>query len=333
MSTIMKATEEYSASPTVFVQNLLQHSPNDPGILSYLYDQSYSGQICILDDKDSKRKYTLQITLDALCHGPEGQDSPGNCHLNLTRTSHDGEDGSPKLFIAHNHPQKHFLTPEDQGSDKSELLNATSHASYSASPTASTRAVFVPLGYLVEHKTDTPKAKRTTNYVVLWNVSTNPMSLWLVYDYWFLDTDNEMHWNKLGDEYYHNRLFWDVEGEFPRDDSLNNTNQESQHLSVNHSVSNISKTHPYTYIDENGFSSKPPAPDPTIDSREDSKHIYGFLGIDPPFDFAMLAPDIEKWDASMGLDLAVVKMSLANSYTEIGDTLRAECAIDLMISE
>ena len=52
------------------------------------------------------------------------------------------------------------------------------------------KAIFIPLGWLVEHeRQELVERFRVTNYVILINVTTRPMSLWLAYDYHFLDED------------------------------------------------------------------------------------------------------------------------------------------------
>ncbi|KAI4125731.1 MAG: hypothetical protein LQ338_004121, partial [Usnochroma carphineum] len=53
------------------------------------------------------------------------------------------------------------------------LTNRAEHADY-----------FLPLGWLVENGT-------TTRYVCLLNISSSPMSVWLMYDYVFLDDEDE----------------------------------------------------------------------------------------------------------------------------------------------
>ena len=49
----------------------------------------------------------------------------------------------------------------------------------------------------------------------------------------------------------------------------------------------------------------------------------GLLGIDAPFDLAMLTPNFEGWDAESGLDAGLVEVTLADSHVLIGDKLRA----------
>lgn len=54
----------------------------------------------------------------------------------------------------------------------------------------SVKAVFMPLGWLVEMDTRSSSSRRyVTNYAVLLNLSTKPLSLWLAYDYHPLDTN------------------------------------------------------------------------------------------------------------------------------------------------
>ena len=53
------------------------------------------------------------------------------------------------------------------------------------------KAIFIPLGWLAEHeRQELVERFRVTNYVIFINVTTRPMSLWLAYDYHFLDEDN-----------------------------------------------------------------------------------------------------------------------------------------------
>ena len=72
-------------------------------------------------------------------------------------------------------------------------------------------AVFVALGWLVERKTAAGGTEeRTTNYVVLLNVTTDPISVWLVYDYHSLIGDFVepfTYFNRLGD-YANPHVHW-----------------------------------------------------------------------------------------------------------------------------
>lgn len=67
--------------------------------------------------------------------------------------------------------------------------------------------VFIALGWLADHETvkrnggKKETKKRTTNYVVLLNLSTEPALVWLIYDYHILDyLDAKARWtNQIRD--------------------------------------------------------------------------------------------------------------------------------------
>lgn len=69
----------------------------------------------------------------------------------------------------------------------------------------SIEAIFVPLGWLVESGIEQGhKFKRITNYVVLLNISTDPISLWLAYDYYPTVDGDLMATVQLSDSEYFN---------------------------------------------------------------------------------------------------------------------------------
>ncbi|KAL8937671.1 MAG: hypothetical protein Q9211_003564 [Gyalolechia sp. 1 TL-2023] len=70
--------------------------------------------------------------------------------------------------------------------------------------------IFVALGWLMEEGKEEGK-KQTTNVVVVLNISTHPMSLWLMFDYHMADfCEMPIRWtNQLGD--YKNRLYRNFE--------------------------------------------------------------------------------------------------------------------------
>ena len=52
---------------------------------------------------------------------------------------------------------------------------------------------FLAMGWLVEDKVDDAHGAQTTRYVCALNISTNPISMWLIYDYRLPDDDNHLH--------------------------------------------------------------------------------------------------------------------------------------------
>ena len=68
-------------------------------------------------------------------------------------------------------------------------------------------ARFVPLGWLQKSSLEAdkdPTLKHITNYVVLWNTSTKPRSLWICYDYYRSDPDGCRYRCGLGKPTYYN---------------------------------------------------------------------------------------------------------------------------------
>ena len=79
-------------------------------------------------------------------------------------------------------------------------------------------AVFVALGWLVERQTAAGKTEeRTTNYAVLLNVTTDPISVWLVYDYHssIYEVEQLTYFNSLGD-YGNPHKHWNDRGQKKR---------------------------------------------------------------------------------------------------------------------
>lgn len=129
-----------------------------------------------------------------------------------------------------------FLTIRTRNNDNAQVLSLRSPQRRKGN--RSVACVFVTLGYLAEvgDKTvegaSTHATKMMTYYVVLLNLSTQPASLWLIYDYHIkIFEEDIVHWtNKLGD--YQDGLVAhdDERGQLVQDDfSCNNAdgNQDS----------------------------------------------------------------------------------------------------------
>ena len=131
------------------------------------------------------------------------------------------------------------------------------------------------------------KSERTTNYVLSWNLSTKPISLWIVYDYKTIEPDREPEpdwecdsdctcgfaFNKLQHRDFHNKLF--------RSDYLEKYSDR---------VSNVVADGNADCKADSLFIEKylSHAPKPLHGDNSEP----GFSGMDKPFDPAMLAPDI-----------------------------------------
>ena len=154
-----------STSPEDFIQGLLNHDPRSETIFNILYDGDFDGEVCVLRDKDTL--YTMVPTFDALPHdhlaSDEDQDS-GTCFCRLDFKGK--EDSEAECSVEHN--------------------GATCY--------------YVRLGCLVEQDISR-KPRITTNYVLLLNVTTKPISLWLAFDYLWTDENDVERIRKLGKNY------------------------------------------------------------------------------------------------------------------------------------
>ena len=175
-------------------------------------------------------------------------------------------------------------------------------------------SVFLALGWLVE-KTKTSNSvldKCTTNYVVLWNISTNPSSLWIVYDYDSIHDDGEFRLNELGGEKYHNSLFYNEDYKPARV-------MKDNFGAAKKAFSKAKDGHIKVALIRNKSSESL-----HLQDRTSGLSGFGFLGIDAPFDVAMLTPNFEEWNAEAGLDAGLVELTLADSHVFVGDKLRAK---------
>ncbi|KAL8710998.1 MAG: hypothetical protein Q9225_007200, partial [Loekoesia sp. 1 TL-2023] len=197
--------------------------------------------------------------------------------------------------------------------------------------------IFMPLGWLREYETDKSglptqtMKKRTTYYIVLLNLSTDPVSMWLMYDYHILEYDDlgyEYRWtNRLGE--YHDEQFIERYGEpaFTSEahEEFAGFCDSSSHA---HQYENFSKR----YTNEEHMRPRGPTGDFTHAAGKGDAGgkkwmniagDTGYFGLSRAFDLAMLAPNISAWDAENGLDQKQVKMCLGGSHMRLGTSLRA----------
>ena len=151
---------------------------------------------------------------------------------------------------------------------------------------------YVRLGWLVEQDTST-RARITTNYVLLLNVTTKPTSLWLAFDYLWSDENGDDRVRKLGKNY-----------------------NDSEYYAWYHGRPNI--------LD---YDSRPSGVDTFTDNLRSLKtNGGGYLGAPKPFDLAMMSQDIKKdWKGrvSSGLDSEKVLECMNQTGKVFGETLRA----------
>ncbi|KAL8726998.1 MAG: hypothetical protein Q9166_006361 [cf. Caloplaca sp. 2 TL-2023] len=166
--------------------------------INYWTIDDLDGEICVFEN--NTKRYTLQPSNDLLEH--EVHDSPG-CSLFTVNWNPEAPKEATDLY---------------ECMDDSEACDAAASAvmqiqrldgKYEQLTMGLTPCVFVALGWLIEHeKSKTHQTqKRTTNLVVMLNLSTDPTSIWLMFDYHMVDyLEEQIRWtNQLGD--YHNRLY------------------------------------------------------------------------------------------------------------------------------
>ena len=247
------------------MDKLLSHNPLSENIFDLLDHQDFDGEVCVLRDRNTI--YTLVPTFGCLAHD----------HL-----SSDHDQDTWTCFCKLN-----FETEDGQTEQSVQYQGKTSY--------------FVRLGFLVLQDAQ-QKMEVFTNYTLLLNVSTNPTSLWLAFDYLGDTAEGEEQYRELEGEHgdisdYFNDLSFDAwwRGR-PRlwDNDLP-----------------ISKA--LTFTDMDRF-------------RSSKKNKEGFLGVKEPFDLAMMSRDIKtdwKGRTQVGLDYEKT-LALMNDTREVkGKTLRA----------
>lgn len=239
-----------------------------------------------------------------------------------------------------------------------------------ASATVWIPCVFVALGLLSDRKAGkaTDVEDGSNYYVVLLNLSTDPISIWLMYDYHILEElDSTVRWTNPnhGDG---NRLF--INGDIgcglasKRVSYLDRykgfrkhyTNEKDMSPKANHPQTTTPdhKSTRRPLVDEEspstrsqGSSSSRRSADrdwevsgdveSALSSVADDDEIAGTLrntkhhdvccsDSKRPFNLAMLAPDVDKWDLGNGLDSEELKVCLHTTSMRLGSSLRVRLA-------
>ena len=197
---------------------------------------------------------------------------------------------------------------------------------------------------MVEHETALPKTKRrTTNYVVLLNLSTEPVSVWLMFDY-HLEDFAEVRYrrtNRLGE--YHNELFKHLAGSMGprsgpklRDEFDEYEDSLIQYERFRELYTNMEDMRPTAYREKlteiTGEISNIAHDGGNAVASGEPKHENGYFGLPALFDLALLAPDATTWHVD-GLNQEQVKKCLDSSYFRLGSSLRARTAEDAEVQE
>lgn len=231
--------------------------------------------------------------------------------------------------------------------------------------------VFVALGWLSEHEAGKGwnVGDPSTYYVILLNLSTDPISVWLLYDYHMLEELDSTVRSTNRNDGDGTRLFIDGDiGSILASNSVgyldrykdfrkHYTNEEDMCPKANPSQT-TTPDHKNTHrplVDEESPSNRSQISSssrestdrdsessrevetPATTSVADDDEIAGTTpstkhrdtccsGSDRPFDLAMLAPDVDKWDLDNGMDLEEVQVCLHATSMRLGSSLRVRAA-------
>lgn len=235
-----------------FMDRLLNHDLRKETIFKILHEEDFEGETCVFRDEDAL--YTLVPTFDNL----ENDDLASE------------EDQKSNTCFCR-------LDYVDQGSQRLRSMKSNGTIQH-----------YARLGWLVRQDLQT-KSRMTTNYILLLNVTTEPPSLWLVYDYLMLDEE--------------------------KDDSLSRSLRQ-----IYNDYEHTAWYHGRHSLLENG------SPQKNIFSSESRSSVTGFLGAPQPFDLAMISEDIRAdWEhcVSLGLDRTSMQNCMAHKTFVLGPELRA----------
>lgn len=197
-----------NATPQDTLRNLhaLCHDEADRYTITKYWDlNTTKSEICIL--KNGNKFYTLKPSIDTLEHlDDDNEDDTGLFTLIADPTS------DPDQTCRYEYQFDDVPDITDVHIDHLQAPEVFSIKSSNKSANQLVECVFVALGWLAEHEivetrdSKTQDKMRTTNYVVLLNLSTKPTSIWLVYDYHIVGylEAKVRYTNKLGKD--HNPL-------------------------------------------------------------------------------------------------------------------------------
>ncbi|KAL8919425.1 MAG: hypothetical protein Q9208_006803 [Pyrenodesmia sp. 3 TL-2023] len=271
----------------------------------------------VIFENETKR-YTLVPDQEVLKHDNE---NPGYSFFTIVwNPEADREETTTIYTYEGNSPE---ITDPDMSQNR--VLSMRSDSSGSLSP-----CVFVSLGYLREKDLPLPTSRErmpTTYYVVLLNLSTDPVSVWLMFDYHSEDDENDCYFrwtNRLGEYYNHTfsrgrgELLPKLEDRFPP-------------------VPTGDVTRFRDFLAQHSNLTGPPQPNEEPSSTDDDainnvpadklhKDAKGYFGL-PRHDLALIAPDIMSW-TPQGFDTQQVYTCLRGTHVHLGSSLRAKTATD-----
>ena len=302
-------------NPGAFIKNLF--SLEGERIFHALYFDSVRGEVCIYEDENAK--YTLLHSLDLLDHNSDEElDEDFRCLVYAP----DPENGAKRVpFHCYEDLQSyHAHSPE---SHKLVL------------------AKFVPLGCIQKRSLEAnkdQKSKRTTNYVLLWNVSTKPHSLWICYDYYTRDDEGYLRRGRLGKPTYYDEDYDDMYGPQTNAFDLETNLESDESASQTLSYEDVFSDENYCRDEADDYELlRQASPTTPLDSRntpgEGRKANPGYFGANSPFDLAVLASDINEWNGEAGLERDSMYKCLETLRFRLGDTLRARTWVSVVQAE
>ncbi|KAI4120627.1 MAG: hypothetical protein LQ338_006879 [Usnochroma carphineum] len=303
----------------------LQKTSKDPSrrmrASNYWPPSGMDDEIVVFKNKDMTQYYTLDPTRRLLEHADQG--GPGSRLFNI-------------IWDPQSSPEKTEFCEVIESDD-------TAYGQFDARiPPADTQpyevfslqlfgpqipCVCVALGRLVENEmVDGKIEQRTTNRVLILNLSTEPTSVWHIFDYHMVDYDhyNFYRWrwtNRLGQ--YHdvdkskNLQPGDFEPRVQDSSALCNGNISHQHYSSIAQHTNLRDTRQPLPGCMTQSGDKP--------SMNDSSRA--FFSRFRNHDIGLLASDLDTWSAE-GFDYGEVDYCLKNSQFRLGSSLRVRHATD-----
>lgn len=294
----------------VQLHDLCRDAPSRADACDFWLPDNVKGTIYVLKNKN--KNYTLHPTNLALRH--HDHDDPGMRFFVITslKAAHDQR---------HDQGFRHCKCCAKTADDRAHVRQR--RQVFALKPAEKGlplfKCVFIALGWLVENEKEEHGTKKSaTNYVVLLNLSTQPTSLWLLYDYHMWDEmEDKVYWtNRL--EYPYNKLFYqdrteerlmsEIQDEFDVGDGPETSAEPFNFRAY------------YTNRPEE-TSCKAADNDQHNRSYETDDCKKGYFSLPRRFDLALLASDVEKW-SSDGIDPTHVKRCLESSSVCYGESLR-----------
>ncbi|KAL8828969.1 MAG: hypothetical protein Q9170_006369 [Blastenia crenularia] len=195
---------------------------------------------------------------------------------------------------------------------------------------AAVKCVFAWLGWLAERKIQSPtkpaKARTVTYFQLLLNLSTDPVSVWIMYDYHIFSWPDQWT-NPLGP--YTNELYRNP-STGPKSKSKDQftgyqSTSMAEYNELRKHYTNIELLRPVRDKKVPSIAMKTPTPPASPANKKDKvgNDKTGYFGLRRPFDLALLAPDVKYWSIN-GFKPEEVKTCLYGSNVRLGASMQKE---------